>query len=104
MCIYVVYFVKRKKRSIATMRRFNKFAICFVLKAEARLTLHEERSTFTFDSSPAMGGVRARSLRRSGPTAARNLSPTWTVGVTWLMLILFYWDRRWIYSSWIEEY
>lgn len=41
---------------------------------------NEERSTFTFDSSPAMGGVRARSLRRSGPTAARNLSSTWAMG------------------------
>lgn len=36
-----------------------------------------------FDSSPAMGGVRARSLRRSGlSAAARNLSPTWTMGAT----------------------
>lgn len=67
--------------------------------------MHEERSTFTFDSSPAMGGVRARSLRRSGPMAARNLSPTWTMGVTWfMMLVLFYCkERRWIYS-WIEEH
>lgn len=42
---------------------------------------NEEKTTFMFDSSPAMGGVRARSLRRSGlSTAARNLSPTWTMG------------------------
>eukprot|EP00435_Cladocopium_sp_Y103_P067492 s29_g30.t1 len=42
---------------------------------------NEEKTTFMFDSSPAMGGVRARSLRRSGlSAAARNLSPTWTMG------------------------
>ncbi|CAK9019590.1 unnamed protein product [Durusdinium trenchii] len=40
--------------------------------------LHQEKTAFTFDAAPALGGVRARSLRRA--PERRNLAPSWSMG------------------------
>eukprot|EP00913_Durusdinium_trenchii_P023693 g22255.t2 len=37
-----------------------------------------EKTAFTFDAAPALGGVRARSLRRA--PERRNLAPSWSMG------------------------
>jgi len=49
-----------------------------VLGATPRPYHTEERCCFTFDAPPDLGGTRTRTVRRTA--AARNLSPTWTMG------------------------
>lgn len=49
-----------------------------VLGVTPRPYHNEEKTAFTFDAAPALGGVRARSLRRA--PERRNLAPSWSMG------------------------